>query len=324
LGLSFSVLAFWIEALKLARRADVICSHWLVPSGLIGSTVARFLGKPHVVVEHSGGLHLLARMRGGGWLTRLIVRWTRDVVVVSADLRNKLIALCPEARGRVEVLQMGVATDCGDLDADDEGAEGRKQTGTILFVGRLIEIKGLEVLLRAMEGVVGWRLLIAGEGKLSAEMGRLAARLGVDARFLGQVDAHTRSRLFRLADVVVIPSLVLDNGRTEGTSVVCLEALAAGRPVICSRVGGLPEIIVDGENGLLVEPGDHELLRDTLKVALDDPRLRHKLSINARRTAGSFDWSRIGARFAEIIKGSVRKNGENVSARGFEAEGTDG
>ena len=122
-----------------------------------------------------------------------------------------------------------------------------------------------------------------------------------------------------LADIVVIPSRVLPSGRTEGTPVICLEALAAGRPVIASRVGGLPEIIADGESGLLVEPGDHEMLRERLLLLLRDSALRQTLGFNARLAAARFDWSHVGMRFAEIVKGSLRKNGQNIDARRFEA-----
>jgi phosphatidyl-myo-inositol dimannoside synthase len=317
LGLFVSIASFLIEALRLARTADVICSHWLIPSGLIGSLAACILGKPHVVIEHSGALHLLRTVRGGRWLTRFIVRRSQAVVVVSSDLRNKLIALCPEARGKVRVVPMGTDVNLEEDRHEPEIREGSGPSQTILFVGRLVEIKGLQVLLHAIEGVEGWRLLIAGEGRLRSELEQLAEELRVDARFIGRVDAEERSRLFRIADVVVIPSLLLDNGRTEGTAVVCLEALAAGRAVICSRVGGLPEIITDGENGLLVDPGDHQQLRERLKAVLTDQRLRDRLSVSARRSAVRYDWTKVGVRFAKIIKDSLTKNVENGSVRGF-------
>ena len=323
LGLFFSVLSFWLQAIRLAGKADVICSHWLIPSGLIGSSAALLRRKPHVVVEHSGALHLLGRVRGGSLLTRFIIRRADQIVVVSSDLRNKLLALCPEAEPKLQVATMGVSIKRTKTAAGTESVEEGPTTGAILFVGRLIEIKGLEVLLRAIEGE-RWRLLIAGEGKLRFVLEQVAAELRVDARFLGHVDAEERRRLFRVADVVVIPSLVLENGRTEGTSVVCLEALAAGCPVICSRVGGLAEIIVDGENGLLVEPGDHRRLREKLNVVMGDTQLRQKLSLSARRTAVTYDWSKVGARFAEIIEGSITKDVGNINARGFEAGGANG
>src|SRR3546814_2372443 len=76
---SVSLLSFVVYAFKLALRADVICSHWMVPCGLFGALIARVLGKPHVVIEHSGGLHLLRRVRAGRCLARFIVNGANRV-----------------------------------------------------------------------------------------------------------------------------------------------------------------------------------------------------------------------------------------------------
>ena len=310
-----SLLCFSLRALVLARQADVICSHWMVPCGLIGSLLARLMRKPHIVVEHSGGLHLLSRLRGGRLLARLIVGETQKIVVVSSDLRCKLIALAPQARDKVEVISMGISIG----HRSDDGPENEERLAgnerTILFVGRLAEIKGVEVLLHAAQGE-DWRLLIAGEGPWRQRLQDLAEALKVDACFLGHVDSSERERLLRVTNVVVIPSIVLPEGRTEGTPVACLEALAAGRPVIASRVGGLPEIITDGENGLLVEPGDPMTLRETLRRVLGDRSLRRRLRSTARRSVMRFDWAPVGMRFAEIIKGSLR-NDQDIDARRF-------
>ena len=324
LCLMFSLLSFSLKALMLARKADVICSHWMVPSGFIGSLVARVLRKPHIVIEHSGGLHLLSRMRGGRWLTRFIVRETQRVVMVSSDLRSKLAALAPLTGHKVEVIPMGITIGhrkSGTRESDrEEPASGDGRS--ILFVGRLAEIKGLEVLLHAAQGQE-WRLLIAGEGPARQGLQDLAEMLKVHACFTGQIDSSERERLLRLAHVVVIPSIVLPDGRTEGTPVVCLEALAAGRPVIASRVGGLPEIITDGENGLLVEPGDPMMLRERLKLVMSDRSLHQRLRSTARRSAVRFDWARVGIRFAEIIKGSLR-NDQDIDGRRLRARSAKG
>ena len=324
LCLMFSLLSFSLMALMLAREADVICSHWIVPSGFIGSLVARILRKPHIVVEHSGGLHLLSRMRCGPWLTRFIVRETQRVVVVSSDLRSKLVALAPLTGDKVEVLPMGISFGHRRAGSPEDDREEPVPGGgqTILFVGRLVKIKGLEVLLHAAMGE-DWRLLIAGDGPGRQHLQDLAEVLKVDACFVGQVDSSERERLLTLANVVVIPSIEARDGRTEGTPVACLEALAAGRPVIASRVGGLPEIITDGENGLLVEPGDPNALRETLKLVLRDRSLQQRLKSTARQSALRFDWARVGMRFAEIIKGSLR-NDQDIDGRRLRARSAKG
>jgi colanic acid/amylovoran biosynthesis glycosyltransferase len=121
---------------------------------------------------------------------------------------------------------------------------------TILFIDRLTEVKGVDVLVRAMLRIGSARLVVAGDGDQRRALEALARKLSIDAVFLGQVDASERDQLLAQSKVVVVPSRVLQSGRTEGTPVVCLEAMAAGRPVIAARVGGLAEIIVDGHNGL--------------------------------------------------------------------------
>jgi glycosyltransferase involved in cell wall biosynthesis len=299
LASAVSFAAFFKDAMKLASRADVICSHWLVPSGLIGALMARAFNKPHVVVEHSGALHLLAQMRGGARLARFIIGGCNQIITVSGDLKQKLLALCPDAGGKAEVIPMGIqATIEAEIESEIQSARGKM----ILFIGRLTEVKGVDVLLKAMRETDGAQLLIAGDGEQRTALEELTQNLSVNAKFLGQVEAATRAALFAACDTVVIPSRVLSDGRTEGTPVVCLEAMAAGLPIIASRVGGLAEVILDGHNGLLFEPANHLMLAEKLNLVFSDSALRRKLSRNAHLTAADYLWPRIGARFSEIIK----------------------
>ena len=312
-----SVLCFFGCAFRLALRVDAICSHWMVPAGLVGALIGRFLGKPHIVIEHSGAIHLLTRMRGGRRLARFIVEASDRIVTVSADLRQKLIALSPSAKNSVAVIPMGISAY-----SPSKALSTDSQTRTIVFIGRLIEIKGVDVLLRAMEGLSNSRLIVAGEGDSSDKLKRLARSLSVDARFVGRIGAPERQRLLLACDAVVIPSRVLTDGRTEGTPVVCLEAMSAGRAVIASRVGGLAEVIDDGENGLLFEQGDDRMLKEKLSLVLSDDRLRLELAENAQRFAAAFDWSRIGARYSRIIRNAVKEN-DAIGNKGIQTAGTE-
>lgn len=319
LGASISLVSFFTHAFFLALRTDAICSHWMVPGGLVGALISRMFGKPHIVVEHSGALHLLARVRGGASIARLVVAGSDRVVTVSHDLKNKLIRLCPEAAGKIEVIPMGITAD--DMAISDQpdtfGVAAGSLTAshrTILFIGRLTQIKGLDLLLEAMDGLGDLELIVAGDGEKRDELERMSRRLSVRARFIGQISPAERRALFSTCDAVVIPSRVLADGRTEGAPVVCLEALAAGCVVVAARVGGLAEIIVDGQNGLLFDADDHLMLRDKLMLALGDDGLRQTMSENARRSAATYDWSRTGLRFGEIIRSSLSPN-DPASAR---------
>lgn len=328
-----SLLCFFVRAFAMALRADAVCSHWLIPSGLVGALVSRFLGKPHIVVEHSGSLHLLARSRAGKTIARFITANSDRVVVVSADLKRKLVAMCPDAEDKVKVIPMGItaagatgfdttANSCVHRVITASGRSPSKVGRMILFIGRLTEIKGLDVLLTAMDGLDNLHLIVAGDGEERVELETLARDLSVSVTFVGRVGAVERDALLSSCDAVVIPSRVLAGGRTEGTPVVCLEALAARCVVVASRTGGLVDVIVDGGNGLLFEPGDHQMLREKLLAAVGDNSLRRALSEGARRTAAAYDWSRIGPQFSEIAM-SVLNNDEFCNRR-IEAGGACG
>ena len=312
-----SFCLFFIKAIKLAARSDVVCSHWLVPSGFAGALITKLTRKPHIVVEHSGALHLLSRVRGGRRLARFILSASERVITVSEDLRRKLVAFCPDEKEKLGVIPMGVRA--------NEAAGGHSRGAVrsriahcfspagsdkpqILFIGRLTEVKGVDVLVRAMTRVGPARLVIAGDGDQRTTLEVLARKLSIDAVFLGQVDASERDQLLAQSKVVVVPSRVLRSGRTEGTPVVCLEAMAAGRPVIAARVGGLAEIIVDGHNGLLFEPDDELALAEKLNLLISDSGLREELVTNARLTAAEHSWLRVGSRFAETIRASLNRN----------------
>jgi len=344
-----SVFWFFCRAFAMSLRADVICSHWLVPSGLVGSITSRLLGKTHIAVEHSGALHFLARSRVGRSIARFVIRGSDRVIAVSADLKVKLLNISPDAGSKIEVIPMGIVTEralaIGQLHSTEQspascrgvspwaplvaspvclpvrGGHGGPplQAGscyrTVLFVGRLVEIKGVDLLLTALNGMRGVRLVVAGDGELRRDLEARARELSVAARFVGQVGALEREALLSSCDVVVIPSRVLADGRSEGTPVICLEAMAAGRVVVAARTGGLPDVIVDDENGLLFEPGDHCSLREKLLLALEDENLGRRIAANARRSAQAYDWALIGERFNQILTSALA---DNVRSPAFE------
>ncbi|HSB08649.1 MAG TPA: glycosyltransferase family 4 protein [Blastocatellia bacterium] len=305
-----SLVCFFLRAVVLSLRADVVCSHWMLPCGLMGALISRMAGKPHIVVEHSGGVHLLRRMRGGRGIARVIVSSCDRVITVSSDLKRKLVSLCPEAAFKTQVISMGVnaaeTTSRGSLIPPLGAIE--RSGNTILFIGRLTEIKGLDVLLKAISGLAGIQLIVAGDGELRDEYERMSRDFSVDAVFLGRISAAERQMLLADCDAVVIPSRRLAGGRTEGTPLVCLEAMAAGRLVVASRAGGLAEVVEDGRNGLLFDESDHRMLREKLMLGLGDDSLRRRIAQNARRSAEAYDWSAVAARFIRIINESL-KNG---------------
>jgi glycosyltransferase involved in cell wall biosynthesis len=145
----------------------------------------------------------------------------------------------------------------------------------VLYAGRLVPEKGIEDLVASADGL---QLVVAGDGPLRDRV----------PRALGFVPHEELQELYARAAVVVCPS------RSEGFGLVCAEAMAHGRAVVATRVGGLVDLVRDGETGLLVEPGDREGLRAAIDRLLADPALRRRLGEAARKHVASYcAWDRV-------------------------------
>ncbi|RLE77240.1 MAG: glycosyltransferase family 1 protein, partial [Thermoprotei archaeon] len=153
----------------------------------------------------------------------------------------------------------------------------------ILYVGRLVRRKGVHILIEAFKILqrrgLEVKLVIGGKGYMEPFL-RFMASDTDNIVFLGAVSEGTKPALFSEAKVFALPSLA-----GESFGVVLLEALSSGTPVVATRVGGIPEIIADGKDGLLVEPGDPEELAEAVAFLLKSPSLWSKMSLNARRKA---------------------------------------
>jgi glycosyltransferase involved in cell wall biosynthesis len=153
----------------------------------------------------------------------------------------------------------------------------------VLFVNRLVASKGVHVLLRALARLDDVSVAIAGDGPERARLEALAAKLGVDARFLGWVDAGRRASLLRGCRVFAFPSLW-----QEPFGIAGVEALAAGIPVVASAVGGVPSWLDDGRGGLLVPAGDATALGSALRRVLEEPELANSLAVAGPAAAARF------------------------------------
>ena len=177
----------------------------------------------------------------------------------------------------------------------------------ILFVGALTRwhiYKGLDVLMKAMALLKGGsphlKLLVVGGGELVSKYAQLAGHLGIDDRvfFAGNVSDEELPKYYAISDVLVLPS----KDRSEGFGLVMLEANAAGKPVIASAVGGIPSVIQDGYNGILVPPNDPAALAVTIKRGLEDEDLLRQMGKNGRTFAEEHDWSIVAEQTESVYK----------------------
>jgi glycosyltransferase involved in cell wall biosynthesis len=175
----------------------------------------------------------------------------------------------------------------------------------VAFVGRLVGIKGVEILLEAMARLrQPAQLVVAGAGPDREPLERharelAAAQPGLSIRFAGEVRGSSRDALFAAADVLVVPSLDLPSGRTEGTPTVALEALAAGVPLVASAVGGVRDAV--GDAALLVPAGDPDALAVALRRVFADPAATAARVRQGREVAKKFDWHTVGATLEDSL-----------------------
>lgn len=185
----------------------------------------------------------------------------------------------------------------------------------ILGIGRHVPQKGFDVLLRAFAEVVrsgseDYDLLLAGDGEEHGRLQELAAalQLGDRVRFVGRVARTEAVALFLGCSFFVLPS------RHEPMGIVNLEAMAAGKPVIASHVGGVPELVVDGRNGLLIPAEDASALAATMRGLMADPTLRSRLGQAGREWAERFDWSVISAQYSAVYMDALDTKRGRTSA----------
>jgi glycosyltransferase involved in cell wall biosynthesis len=254
-----------ISALRTLRRAakeaDLVHVYWLLasPLGLLS-------GRPWVLTLQGSGtagpfrdLNLLAR---AGWLLKPILRRAEAVICVSQELTRAVEKLGANA----VYIPNGTAVP----DRVEEASPPE-----ILYAGRMVEEKGIREL---AEAAAGLNLVVAGDGPLR----------DLIPQAIGLVPHDELEDLYDRAAIVVIPSY------QEGLSVVCLEAMAHGRPVVGSDIPGVAELVIPDETGLLVPPRDARRLREALLELLDDPERRRQMGIAGReRILETASWDRV-------------------------------
>jgi colanic acid/amylovoran biosynthesis glycosyltransferase len=301
----FLVAGLWLAAVKTARRIrpSVIHAHWMVPSGLVALSLRWLLGIPYIVTVHGADAYAL-NSRPMRLLKRLIIRHAHVVTPVSRDM-GRVLGL-PADDLEWLVVPMGVDVDAIQREVGDR----RPDRGKFLFVGRLADKKGVDVLLRALVAVPDARLDIVGDGPEAPTLRSLAGQLGILDRvaFLGRQPRERVMDGLRTAHAVVIPSTVGGGGDRDGTPLVVSEAMAAGVPVIASALGGLAEHVIPGKTGLLVEPGSEASLAEGLRRTLTVGEELDRWGVAAKEKArGVLHIDSTRARYRQFLESAFKR-----------------
>jgi glycosyltransferase involved in cell wall biosynthesis len=277
-----------ISKLLATHPFDVVHAHWLLPNAWVAAGPAAEQAVPLVATLHGSDVAIAERNALLGHLARRALRSAGAVTAVSDDLRGRAEQLGADP-GKARTVHLGVDIEAFAPRATDPATRTRlgasDDQALVIAVGRLVEKKGFRLLIEAVSRVERVHLTIVGGGELRAELEAMGRSSGAPVTFTGNLDHSAVSDAVAAADIVAVPSVVDSAGNVDGLPETLLEALAAGRPVVASAVGGIPEVVTDGVNGLLVRGGDLDGLANALRRLRDQRELREQLGNEARRRA---------------------------------------
>jgi glycosyltransferase involved in cell wall biosynthesis len=295
---------------RLIRAHDLRVAHFNFTDSSYDALMrlARRLGLGIVTTFHGAEVNIQLQNLAMSATVKAMLRSSDRGTVVSKALFDRVVASVPEARESLTVIPNAVPTSFARPAGGPspvEAATGHRWD--VVLVGRLVHLKGGDILLDALADVVRalpqTRAALAGTGDLEATLREQAARLGLGGSvdFLGNVSRGALVDVYRRSRILAVPS------RSEGQSLTVLEAQWLGIPAVAAAVGGLPETIVDGENGLLVPAEDPGALARALIRVLSDGPLYERLRENALRIAADrFSPAVMARRFQEVYAAAIR------------------
>lgn len=277
LTLPIFLMAFFFASIGPVRRAEVVHAHWPV-AGLIALVLGRIFGRKIVLTVH--GVEVFQNKVSR--LTRLCINAADHVICNSYATKDRTIEIANPKR--VEVIPFGVQVPTEECD----GKTTSVSTPYVLSVGRLVPRKGIEFLLEAATEILSrtnCRFVIAGDGPLKEGLQRLTKKQGISeyVSFPGRVSNDYLHTLMANAALLVHPVVTTPDGDREGLGIVALEAMSHGKPVVASDIGGLHDVVVDGDTGFLVPERDSCALAERVIQLLKDGELNAAMGARGKQ-----------------------------------------
>jgi len=307
----FMIFRFFLFSRNFCSKKEnyILHGHWAFPAGYLAYHLSKKYKKKFIVTVHGSEIALLEK---SGFLKKITINALNNSTKVIASnnyLKNKLIKL-GVSEDNIELIRPIPNFVNHDIPRSELSDFREKFTSKnnkiILFVGRLTEVKGTKYLIKSLESLKtqNFHCIIVGGGPLENQLKKLANSLNVSEKitFFGSANTEQLGFLYNVSDVFVLPSVVDSLGGTEGTGLVIPEAMDCGVPVIASNVGGIPEIINDKENGILVEQKNPQSIAKAIDLIFSDTQLREKIIQNSKKTVQDFSPSEIGIKYFEILK----------------------
>jgi len=306
-------LVFFTGFIIRKEKISLIHTHWIIPQGLAGSFWRLITGIPHVTTSHVLDVTIAKQIPVLKILIEYVLK-NCDSITVNSNYTKGQLDQYNHFSHPISVIPMGFNNQKIHSAAPKFNKDSKI---SIIFVGRLIIWKGVDTLIYAINHIKdiypGIELIIVGDGPERLRLETLVMNLELKkiVRFTGKVSDDTLNKFYDLSQIFVLPSKPHEGIVMEGLGVVLLEAMASGVPVIGSKTGGIPDIIADGINGLLVPPGDPEALASAIMKILNNHELAEKFAQEGLRTVKErFSWDKISDQFIEIYQEVLHESNE--------------
>ena len=290
------IISGFFKCIKICRKfkPDIIHAHWPFPHAYIALGAAKLFKIPLVLNFHGAELLLIRKKKWVKPLLKFAIGQAQAVFANSSFTASKIKAL---RNVDVEWSPYGTTLETGTGNAEPHPVQGKFK---ILFVGRHIERKGIRYLIEAAKYLPRdqFEIRIVGIGDLTEELKKLASESATpdsaEIIFTGKLSPEALANEYKSANVFTLPAIVDSKGDTEGLGVVLIEAMELGLPIVASNVGGIPDVVIDGETGILVPEKDPEALASAYKRLAAEPGLIKQLLAGAQKRINEcFTWDGI-------------------------------
>jgi len=286
-------------ALVKEKKPDMLHAHWILPNGWIAARVSRATGVPLLIQLHGSDVFTAEKNALFRRMARSAAAQASYILSPSPDLTARLGVIGIDT-SKIGLVPNTVEKDFS-ADVTEDDALGLRNTlgippgnTVVLAMGRMVHVKGFTYLLEAFARIAGEfpdvTLVLAGGGVLFDDMKRRSVELGIGDRVVmpGAVMRDKVPLYFKAADIFVIPSVRHESGAVDGLPVVVPEAMATGLPVIGSDLSGIPVVVKDGRNGILVGERDVDGLFAAMRRLLVNPDERKAFGESSRRIVERF------------------------------------
>ena len=291
----FGIILFWLKALICLNKIDPDAIHvQSIGMGIPAYLAKVFIKKQYVVCGHGSDVYLPWKSKK--IISKIVIKNAAVVIALSRDMEEKIKKIY---RRDVKIIPNGI-----DVELFRNKSENRNNDKKIiLFVGTLRPIKGVIYLIEAMgiirQSIPDVRLLIVGDGEDRDKLKEIVDKSDLKEciHFVGKIQNEKIPEYMAKSDIFILPSL------SEGLPVVILEAMASGLPIIATNVGGLPDIIKNGENGFLIERGKPEEIAEKVSIILKNNILKERMNNNNKEKSKEYSWEIITKKLEEIYQG---------------------